>query len=486
MAHALHTGGHDIPLDCSTRRRLLLSLLPKPARQDGAPPLPGLGDPANYVTPPPDSRPLDSPDNPGSIIAAILAGQQQQTRLLAQLLQAKSHTPPDAEDTPALATAHAPSNPGSNPISAATPPAGADLAAVATTIANAIADSLGATSSATADSSPSDQLTLQRLKRTHPALVDPRQHDGDAHKLGLIIRRMTAIDMAEGQGLSAILWKRSCDAKATALHAQIHAAAPSASYAEGEAAFFAYVSEVITLAAQFETGASQHLQHRQKQLLWWMQVWSDFRQNLRDATRHWRAPEAAYRMQMEDLMTTALGVGLSNAQLKNLKTTAKLRSDLGGALAPALPLATPPPATFRQPKLLTPPPALHPPTLTPAAPPQPKPTLRPRYGPRLVGQHMPQAQDILGTDVPGTLPFSSACNECGGKHRPFECPKLFAKEHPGKTMPGFDANGNRIPSAWSGDKITAATRQQWLRMQTLGFFTQPPDRGDPASMPALH
>jgi hypothetical protein len=98
---------------------------------------------------------------------------------------------------------------------------------------------------------------------------------------------------------------------------------------------------------------------------------------------------------------------------------------------------------------------------------------------------MPQAQDILGTDIAGTVAITSACNECGGKHRRFECPRAFAKDHPGKTMPGFDANGARVPAAWNGDNITPATRQQWVRMQGLGF-TLPPERGDPATMPALH
>eukprot|EP00961_Rhodomonas_salina_P145289 1955497-Rhodomonas_salina.1 len=34
-------------------------------------------------------------------------------------------------------------------------------------------------------------------------------------------------------------------------------------------------------------------------------------------------------------------------------------------------------------------------------------------------------------------------------------------------MPCFDATGAKIPGAWQGNNITAATRQQWVAMQAL-------------------
>ena len=98
---------------------------------------------------------------------------------------------------------------------------------------------------------------------------------------------------------------------------------------------------------------------------------------------------------------------------------------------------------------------------------------------------MPNAQSVIGLDTGGSVAVTATCDDCGGKHRLFECPRKFARDNPGKTMPGFDANGTRIPASWNGDNITPATKQQWLRMQGLGFFTLPPERGDPATMPAL-
>ncbi len=100
---------------------------------------------------------------------------------------------------------------------------------------------------------------------------------------------------------------------------------------------------------------------------------------------------------------------------------------------------------------------------------------------------MPQAQDMLGTDITGTFTITSACDECSCKHSLFECQRKFTKDHPGKTMPGFDASCAKNPVAWwAGDKITPATRQQWLLMQGLGYFTVPPERCNPVSMQALH
>ena len=104
---------------------------------------------------------------------------------------------------------------------------------------------------------------------------------------------------------------------------------------------------------------------------------------------------------------------------------------------------------------------------------------------------MPQAKGVIGADTPGAVDVHVQCNACGLPadggmgHRRFECAQQFAQDNPGKTMPGFDASGAKIPGAWQGNNITAATRQQWVAMQGQGYFKLPPVTGDPASMPGI-
>ncbi len=92
---------------------------------------------------------------------------------------------------------------------------------------------------------------------------------------------------------------------------------------------------------------------------------------------------------------------------------------------------------------------------------------------------MPQSRGIIGLNSPGATPCSVPCTACdvipvrdGEGHRPWECPRKFAEEHPGHHMPGFDENGFKRNGAWNGDNITDETRRQWERMRGFGFFTQ--------------
>jgi hypothetical protein len=52
-------------------------------------------------------------------------------------------------------------------------------------------------------------------------------------------------------------------------------------------------------------------------------------------------------------------------------------------------------------------------------------------------------------------------------------------------MPGFTNKGDRVASAWDGLNITAVTRAQWIRLQSLGFFSQPPFRKTPDVIPVM-
>ena len=48
----------------------------------------------------------------------------------------------------------------------------------------------------------------------------------------------------------------------------------------------------------------------------------------------------------------------------------------------------------------------------------------------------------------------------GSAHAHFECPARLALKF-GFPCPGFDAAGGRIPSAWTGGELTAATCTAW-------------------------
>jgi hypothetical protein len=322
-----------------------------------------------------------------------------------------------------------------------------------------------------------DTQTAQRIRRTAPHLIDPRQHDNDPHKLGLMVQRMTTITFSDSAGLAAITWKRSSHDKVAAIHLLIHAESGAEDYAGGEARFFAHICELITLAAQHDVDAARYAPQRQQQLLWWMHAWDEMRQNVRDATRYWGDPVLAYRMQMEDLITTALGVGLSNAQLRNLHATTKLRRDLGvtprrntpSAFVPDKP---PAPGSFGGTRVAGGRPGMDGSTPAPPA----------RRNTETTGKRMPTARAIIGHNSGGCVPVNTKCYACGKApekdgegHRSWECPAKFAAEHPGRRMPGFDDRGARRPGCWDGDDITPETGRQWERMQAMGYFNTPHD-----------
>eukprot|EP00961_Rhodomonas_salina_P278493 3762778-Rhodomonas_salina.4 len=111
-------------------------------------------------------------------------------------------------------------------------------------------------------------------------------------------------------------------------------------------------------------------------------------------------------------------------------------------------------------------------------------------GTPLLPQHA-SAKGVIRVDTPSAVDVFVKCNTCwlqrdgGLGHCLFECAQQFANDNPGKTMPGFDANSTKIPGAWQGNNITAATKQQWVAMQGQGYFKIPPVTGDPGSMPGI-
>ena len=103
-------------------------------------------------------------------------------------------------------------------------------------------------------------------------------------------------------------------------------------------------------------------------------------------------------------------------------------------------------------------------------------------GSRVLGKTCPNSVAIIGKDTPGAIAKFGKCSACGetnqnySSHEPWECPKEFAKNSlsNGRTLPGFDKNGERVPSQWNKDSIEKAVKVQWLNMQKMGFFTVNP------------
>jgi hypothetical protein len=377
----------------------------------------------------------------------------------------------------------------------------------ASTLATALTDSL-ASFADSASGNNNSVAVIAKLDRTHPSLVDPRRHNNDPHKYGLLIRRMITVDYRDA-GIAALSWRRSCKQQITIIHGMIHSGTSQSMYNEGETLFIAYVNECITLAIEHDFQASKYTALRAKQLGLWNESFNDMKTSLREAGRYMKSSQITYRLQMEDIMTTALDVGMSTAQIKNLQTTFKLRSALGSSFAGADDdFGAPPDAAYPPRGAAASSGPLHRQNATngalsndPRKPKKPNPG-KVTFGGSgdnhnapsqrtITGERMPLATSIMGAATHGASPCDLICGECGKGgssdtgHRKFECPKKFALEHPGRTMPGFDRDGERIIAAWDGADINPSTKSQWLRMISQGYFTQPPFRSEPDKRPDL-
>eukprot|EP00961_Rhodomonas_salina_P017385 233861-Rhodomonas_salina.1 len=144
-----------------------------------------------------------------------------------------------------------------------------------------------------------------------------------------MLRRATTFEFAPEQGIAAVAWRLTLEQKESELHAKVHAGASEAVYAEGEAEFFEHVSYVLNLAAKYGTDAERYRMQRNDQREAWPEVWASFRRLLRSATRHLQNAGFVYHLQMEDLMTTTLGVGFSPTQLSTLRNSCNLSKELG-------------------------------------------------------------------------------------------------------------------------------------------------------------
>ena len=364
--------------------------------------------------------------------------------------------------------------------------------AMAASIASAITDGMAAAN----DSSSSSALSA-KIDRTHPALIDPRKHGNDAHKFGLLLKRMIEIDYSSA-GLAGIAWKHSFKAKSLEIQNLVHAESSQSSYIEGESEFIALINQCLGLAIEHDKNAASYATLRTRQLAWWFDAFNTIKQDLRHSTRFWKTSSQTFRLQMEDLICTALGLGFSAAQLRSMKTTLKLRSDFhGGDSDDDAPRSSRLPSSFASPTSLTSPPLRPRPRDTEFDSSDPaikrQRTTPPNSDPakKFTGTRMAISKSIVGASTQGAKDCDFTCEVCGvggtveTGHRKFECPKLFGTEHPGRSMPGFSKTGERVPSAWDGPNITAATKSQWVRLQSLGFFSQPPFRKNPDSVPVM-
>ena len=397
---------------------------------------------------------------------------------------------------------------------------GDGVASIAAAFVQALDERLGTGGLSSGEDGGAEHATTARIERTAPALVDLRQHKGNPHTLGALVRRATTFEFSAEQGLAAVTWRMSIETKEAEIHAKITANASAEQYTEGEAEFFEHIAWLLTLATKYAADSAKYRRQRDNQREAWSEVWTAFRKLLRHSTRHLNRSALVYRIMMEDFMSTALGVGFSPAQLRTLRNTCNLRKELGMSSIGDLGGKHSGGGTYDG-----------------------------GGGPhrgggggggggsnngsstgggggganrqsgggsgggsqqggghhgsgaggsdggkreaRRCGANAPQAKGIVGVDTSGAVDVVVKCNKChlpgdgGLGHRRFECPLQFAEDNPGKAMPGFDTHGAKIPGAWVGNNITADTKQQWLAMQKQGFFKLPPVSGNPASMPGF-
>jgi len=371
--------------------------------------------------------------------------------------------------------------------SAPSPSAGS-LQLMASSIAAAITDGMAA-----ANESTSSSAISAKIERTHPASIDPRKHNNDPHRFGLLVKRMIDLDSVSA-GLAGRAWRHTFKTKSLEIQALCHAEASRSAYIEGESLFISLVNECLGLAIEHDKDAGKYASLRVRQLSWWLDSFNTLKQDLRNSTRFWKARSVTFRMQMEDLICTALGLGFSNTQLRALKTSLKLRSDMCGGDSgddddvSDCPRSSPP-SLRKRPRLD------HDDDSHDSAASSLKKVRFANPGwsdsRKSTGTRMPIARSIVGASTPGAQDCDTKCEECGEGgtadtgHRKFECPSLFAREHPGKSMPGFDKRGRRIASMWDGANITTTLKSQWVKLQSLGFFSQPPFRKHPDAVPVM-
>eukprot|EP00961_Rhodomonas_salina_P176882 2384788-Rhodomonas_salina.1 len=312
-------------------------------------------------------------------------------------------------------------------------------------------------------------------------------------------------------GLSRVIWERSNKELTARIHSLIHANTSRREYDEGESLFSTYITSSLAMAAEHDKDAAKYSQARTRQLARYLEAFVSLKQDLVTASWYFKDPDLAFRMQMEDLITTAMGVGMTNAQMRNLNAMHRLRkgfsgigtdvddhddgfdggnggsnqlglshqhhrqfdhngsgghnkggknkrdrdagqSGRGDRSVPGGKLQTNHRQDPKDPKGIS-----WAGTVKDNA-------KKPSRDKRKCGDSMPTAMSIISADTNGAEEVDNVCIICGQGgsiatgHRVFECAIQFANDNPGKVMPGFTASGERDAKAWNCDSITRETK----------------------------
>jgi hypothetical protein len=76
---------------------------------------------------------------------------------------------------------------------------------------------------------------------------------------------------------------------------------------------------------------------------------------------------------------------------------------------------------------------------------------------------LPISADIVGPALALRLnpPLGMTCRSCSSAlHSSWECPRRYYQVL-SQPCPGFDAMGNRVPTAWNNSNLTDASKQAW-------------------------
>lgn len=99
--------------------------------------------------------------------------------------------------------------------------------------------------------------------------------------------------------------------------------------------------------------------------------------------------------------------------------------------------------------------------------------------------YFPASKEVIGAAL-GIAPPSARCKYCQNTgHFHSDCPIGWARR--GHTLPGFNRNGKKVPSAWDGDNPTKDTFAAWMRFwkDTTAYENGPAVRDGAPDLAAL-
>eukprot|EP00961_Rhodomonas_salina_P269430 3640283-Rhodomonas_salina.3 len=227
---------------------------------------------------------------------------------------------------------------------------------------------------------------------------------------------------------------------------------------QGENMFVMLVNDQIQRASMDTLATADDQQKQMQQQLVFNQEWIRFRKKAQGMTAHWSESGNAYTMQVELCIREALDMQMPLAEMAMLQKHNKFQSGFENGSS-AVPQHTPPlPTTPRKDVAICG-------GLQKGGP---QPSQTPNSFP------CPNAASLIGASTGGAINKAKVtctfrpCPEKKGHHST-ECP---AAANPGRTMPGFDLQGERKPESWDGNNITDETRIQWAKMQRHSVFVK--------------